>query len=66
MITLDKCGVIYRVQVEYGGHYYRWDFTRDNAEITRQTITRVAHSPDTPLDWPVAALLIRLILENVG
>jgi hypothetical protein len=65
MITLDVCGAVYRAQVEYGGHYYRWDFTADNVASTRHSIALTAHSPDTPFNWLCAALLIRLIRENV-
>jgi hypothetical protein len=65
MITLDVCGAVYRAEVNYGGHYFRWDFTRDNAEQTRRAIAMVAHSGTTPFDWLVATLLIRLIIENV-
>jgi hypothetical protein len=65
MITLDVCGAVYRAEVEYGGHYFRWDFTRDNSEQVRRAIAVVVHSKTTPLDWMVAALLIRLINENV-
>jgi hypothetical protein len=65
MITLDVCGAVYRAEVSYGGHYFRWDFTRENAESTRHSIAMAAHSADTPFDWMVAGLLIRLIRENV-
>lgn len=65
MITLDVCGAIYRAEVSYGGHFFRWDFIAKNAEQTRRAIALAAHSADTPFDWLVAALLIRLIRENV-
>ena len=65
MITLNVCGAVYRAEVEYGGHYFRWDFTANNVASTRHSIALAANSPDTPFDWMVAALLIRLIKENV-
>lgn len=64
-MTLDVCGAVYRAQVEYAGHFYRWDFTRENAAQARLLIAMAADDPTTPFDWLVAALLIRLIQENV-
>jgi hypothetical protein len=65
MMTLEVCGAVYRAQVEYAGHYYRWDFTRENAAQVRRSIAMAANDSSQPFDWLVAALLIRLIRENV-
>jgi hypothetical protein len=65
MITLYSCGAIYRAEVVYGDHYFRWDFVAENAKQARHAIAQAAHSGSTPLDWLVASLLIRLILEHV-
>jgi len=65
MITLEVCGAIYRAEVEYQGHYFLWEFTRENVAETRRSIAMAAQSSETPFDWLLASLLIRLIRENV-
>jgi len=66
MMTLEVCGAIYRAEVNYEGHYFRWEFTKENVAQARRSIAMAAHSGDTPFDWMLASLLIRLIRENVN
>jgi len=65
MITLEQCGLIYRAEVRYAGHYFRWDFTRETSNTACVQIGLAAYSADTPIDYLVATLLCRLIRDNV-